>query len=446
MPEPKVKFIVNNFRAVAQAEIALDGISVLAGENGCGKSSISKLVYYAIFHLKKYDGILYKVMSSPKRKLSDALTDLYNELNVNESYIIDLTYADKEVEDYYFNAEYFDLLSENSAKYHYTERTKRILYESILNEVINIENITQRILNLKTRINDIENIKHKSVSEIFIFLNEIRTNINANIKKILVTKPNMLLYWKLESIFKQNISIENFEIIEFEGKLINNTQNRIYSLQSIENVSYLDTPMLMGKQQGYPYKKNNENEHWTYLNNTIRNEVNNCLSISNVYSNIQDVLNGTVEFKYRDSNNNFTYKRKDGKEIDLLNCATGLKSFAILQLLYQQNYLNDKTLLIIDEPEAHLHPQWIVEYARLIVLLHKKLGVKFLIASHHPQMISSIKYIAEKEVVDERVNFYLGEKATEFTYNFKNYGTDIEPIFASFNIAFDKMDQYAATE
>lgn len=130
----------------------------------------------------------------------------------------------------------------------------------------------------------------------------------------------------------------------------------------------------------------------------------------------------------------------------MLNCATGLKSFSILQLLYQQNYLNDKTLLIIDEPEAHLHPQWIVEYAKLIVLLHKEFGVKFLISSHHPQMISSIKYIAEKEKVDEKVNFNLGEKAEEYTYNFKNHHTDIEPIFASFNIAFDKMDEYAATE
>lgn len=50
MPEPKVKFVVNNFRAVAHAEIALDGIFVLTGENGCGKSSISKLVYYTILY------------------------------------------------------------------------------------------------------------------------------------------------------------------------------------------------------------------------------------------------------------------------------------------------------------------------------------------------------------------------------------------------------------
>ena len=35
--------------------------------------------------------------------------------------------------------------------------------------------------------------------------------------------------------------------------------------------------------------------------------------------------------------------------------------------------------MIIDEPEAHLHPQWIVEYARLIVLLHKKLVLNFLL-------------------------------------------------------------------
>jgi len=62
-------------------------------------------------------------------------------------------------------------------------------------------------------------------------------------------------------------------------------------------------------------------------------------------------------------------------------------------------------LLIIDEPEAHLHPQWIVEYARILVLLNKKLGVKFMIASHNPDMVSALRYISEKEEILQNVHF-----------------------------------------
>ena len=101
-------------------------------------------------------------------------------------------------------------------------------------------------------------------------------------------------------------------------------------------------------------------------------------------------------------------------------------------------------MLIIDEPESHLHPQWIVEYARMIVLLHKHIRVKFFLASHNPDMVSAIRYIAEKEGVLDNVNYYLAEKAEEaYLYNYRALGSDIAPIFGSFNIAIDRISQYS---
>ena len=133
--------------------------------------------------------------------------------------------------------------------------------------------------------------------------------------------------------------------------------------------------------------------------------------------------------------------------VNLLNSATGVKSFAILQLLYKNGFLGKNTLLIIDEPEVHLHPQWIVEYARIIVLLNKEIGVKFFIGSHNPDMIGAIKYIAEKEKVDDNLNFYIAEdKEKKLKYTYRSLGTDIEDIFKSFNIAIDRINLYGATE
>jgi len=441
MPKPKVKFIVKNFRAVANAEIALDGISVLTGENGCGKSSISKLVYYSIYYSKGYKKLVYDFFRSKKDKVYSALESLYQELKTDEDegIVIDLTtgnWNEIRIDDY------LEELSKKSYSNRYTAREKGVLYETVLNGLINLESDTRKIIGLEPNQHDTDNIQEKPVSGVFELLKEINKNVNENIEKILANKPAFLLFNKLGYIFRTEIRPENIELTEFKGKLFNNAQKRILSLHSISKLSYIDTPMSLGQYEHFYL--GTENEHWSHLNNTLRNDSNNCLSISNIDENVEDILNGNITYEYDRKGDDFTYKRKDGKVINLLNCATGLKSFAMLQLLFQQNYLNNETLLIIDEPEAHLHPQWIVEYARLIVLLHKRLGVKFLIASHHPQMISSIKYIAEKEGIDKKVNFYLGERATEFTYNFKNYHTDIEPIFASFNIAFDKMDQYAA--
>ena len=132
----------------------------------------------------------------------------------------------------------------------------------------------------------------------------------------------------------------------------------------------------------------------------------------------------------------------DGLIIELADSATGIKSFAILQMLLSHGLLNDKTLLILDEPEAHLHPQWIVEYARVLVLLNKRLGVRFMLASHNPDMVSALRYISEKEETLDDLNFYLSEEVENQQYIFRDLGVDIEPIFDSFNVAFDKISRY----
>lgn len=239
MPEPKVKFIVNNFRAVANAEIALDGISVLTGENGCGKSSISKLVYYGILYSKNYERIVNEIIDELSKRVCFALSDLCAELDIQ--YVNE--YARLPVIGKITVDHFLDKLSKNLNETLYTERTKGILYETILNEIIKIEIYTQNVINLKTKLYDLKEIKRKSISDILVFLKEISNNIDFNINKILATKPKSLLFLKLESIFKTSVPPENFEIIEFEGKLINNVQNRIYSLNTIMNISYIDTPI-----------------------------------------------------------------------------------------------------------------------------------------------------------------------------------------------------------
>jgi predicted ATPase len=141
----------------------------------------------------------------------------------------------------------------------------------------------------------------------------------------------------------------------------------------------------------------------------------------------------------------FRFKRIDGKTFSLMDVATGVKSFSIVQQLLKNGSITDKTLMIIDEPESHLHPQWIIEYARIIVLLNKEIGCKFFLASHNPDMVSAIRYISEKEGTLDKVNFYLAEKSKEaFKYKYTHLDKEIDPIFASFNIAIDRINQYGS--
>jgi len=100
------------------------------------------------------------------------------------------------------------------------------------------------------------------------------------------------------------------------------------------------------------------------------------------------------------------YFDKNGQKIDLVNTATGIKTFGIFQVLSQNNYLNKDTVLILDEPEVHLHPKWQLKMAKVIVELVKN-GVKVLVNSHSPYMIEALERYAEKAEVT--ADFYLAE-------------------------------------
>ena len=172
------------------------------------------------------------------------------------------------------------------------------------------------------------------------------------------------------------------------------------------------------------------------------------LSEKKLLSRIKNILHGEARFVESDSlfeeEGELRYHSVDHNvDININKTATGFKTFIYLQRLLENGYLNQESLLLIDEPEVHLHPQWIVEYARLLVLLNKELGLKIMLATHNPDMVAALRSIAEYENVLSNTHFYISERDPESSkYVYKDLGSDIEAIFASFNIALSRIQSY----
>lgn len=410
---------IEDFRAIKKAEIILDGITVVAGENGCGKSTLSKLLYYLFKTANEYE---FYLIDHIKGRLND-ITFLIDELFIS--------------------------IGIRHKPFHYgVYKTIESYHDSIR---VDIENIKKRIPAFEERnLNKTESLIRRlyailGTSELnsensintSILVEQMERQVNGIFESAYDQRDKRLSFL-LYSILEKGFSIDSFNgsfSLHEYGDLIYRTEAKeIGRVYSVEEVVYVDTPMIIGLDTS------DDNEYWRDTNNLLREKRGKGAngSLLQIQSTI---LSGEV-FE-TEMSRRLTFKRNDGKEFDLLNCATGVKSFAILQLLYKNGHLNDKTLLIIDEPEVHLHPQWIVEYARLMVLLNKELGVKFFIASHNPDMVSAIKYISEKEQTDGNLNYYLAEKEeNEFTYSYRHLGTEIDDIFGSFNIAIDRINLY----
>ena len=455
-----INMSVRDFRALKYADIAIDGITLVAGENGCGKSTLSKLLYYSVNNISNYDSLvrknLYRDMRDVAQLFEIMLRDLPEESedeSINRrSYINEIPNLVRNINDVdtplkILEDRWILLLRE----------VKKIYSDSAIDfsgEILGLDSsipISKRIrVSRMNRIlkvvlqDDIDDVNLEGNSEYNDVTHE--TDPFNKIEKFIFSKfeiasqaidsrPISLIEKELSKIFSESDLPTEFCIKEFGETILSRSIQSTSLLFSINDAIYIDNPMMFAVESS-------DNPHWNDLKSLLHGSGNTSNEISNLIS--AEIISGDVESV--DENyivNDFKFKRSDNAIFNLLDMATGIKSFSILQLLIKNGHLNDKTLLIIDEPESNLHPQWVVEYARVIVLLHKKFKVNLFLASHNPDMVSAIRYISEKEGVLDRVNFYLAEKDDgKFDYKYKWLRHDIEPIFESFNIAIDRIDRY----
>ena len=442
-----ITFNINEFRAINNAEVQLDGITVVAGENGSGKSTLSRLLYHTIKISKEYNALVRDNLVEELRDIVSALRTIIRDMQIfdrqdNRSSIrlsqLSLNLKeDEDLMDYYYRL---------SAHIDSIDNHIRILLDkqsNMDNRPYNKRSIIRAEHYIKLLSNLIDNSDIMLDAE--IIFNKLKdivlTKIKASIKNI-EYRPIWLFRKEISSIFSQKMDDAKFNFCEYDNP-ITDWDNKILREPSIiQNSIYIDTPMAIGYHldvRGYGY--------WNDLIYTLKNTKPNYSTSTNVetlFQNISgdNIVSGQVYFNDDIVSQEFVYKRNDGQIFNLEECATGIKAFGILQMLLRNGVLSKNTLLIIDEPEAHLHPQWIVEYARMIVLMHKLIGIKFFIASHNPDMVSAIRYIAEKEGILDSVSYYLANKTKDYSYTYESLGVDIDPIFESFNIALDRINQY----
>ncbi|HHD81741.1 MAG TPA: hypothetical protein ENK94_00945 [Campylobacterales bacterium] len=151
---------------------------------------------------------------------------------------------------------------------------------------------------------------------------------------------------------------------------------------------------------------------------------------------ITDIITGNLEF---DSSKFYYHKiiENSAIKVEMENTATGIKSFGIIQILNDNKFFVKKNLLVLDEPEVHLHPKWQLKMAKIIVELVKN-GVKVLVNSHSPYMIEALQRYGELENI--QADFYLAKDGYIKKENDSNSET-LAKTFEKLSEPFDVFEE-----
>lgn len=438
---------IRDFRSIEEASIDLDGITILSGLNASGKSTVSRLLYYIGHYANDYQDLL---KSDLFNEILPTLTFLYQNmvgLDVASftkfSLILDAIRNPDEV--FGLEDEIHSFIGLFRGVFERGVQVKRVDRER-LGKLLGRE-ISRRTSYLKA-LDDLDD----RVTEIYKRYN-----------KALIERPIAPLTRCIQSDFPGSGEdpLDHIVVQEGDTTILGQHRKSLGQFASLDNVFYIDTPMItmMPRSQGKDSKEAPLN--WRELIPLFYEEERSAIPLSeevrDILYDLETVSGGSIELPHpqvgvsRQSRSYFI--SKGGDRFPLTEAATGIKSFALLQCLLRKGLIHKQSVLILDEPEAHLHPQWIVEYARIILRMHHLLGVRFLIASHSPDFIQALYNIANSdqygEPVTEGLSFYLSEPSErEGTgrYTYRSIGNEIDDIFECFNLSFDKIDHYATGE
>ena len=400
-----MKLSIRNVGKLEKADVEINGITVITGENDTGKSTVGKVlwsVFNSFFEIKK-------------QIRTDKISSILEELRRVSSM---------------------------------QDIRNNLVHSSIVEYDLDLNDFLKQLEKKLEVLNDVRGLDDESKDELKDTLEKIKKRINLSDDEIMkkITQINF------NKEFNSQINNLNFlEEGNIDLKIKNKNINLIISNDKIqikdffslyENVMLLDNPRIIDNLAENIILSANkifsiiENLHNSKFISMLRNDksstvTDNILNEEKLFE-IEEKLNKIVDGKFLKKDFGvYFYRNKSGKEINIKNLSTGFKVFSIIKLLIQNNQLSENGTIILDEPEIHLHPEWQLKFAELIVLLQKEFNMHILLTTHSPYFVSAIEVFSEKYKIDDKCKYYVAE-------NKGNSGV-IKDITGNTNIIFKKM-------
>lgn len=420
---------IEGVRAVSRADIQISGLTVLCGPNCAGKSTIARILEDSIEANLYFDhrhrneilvGYINQVLENFQKclfslKVEESGSPLFSSVRWILRSLTSCDEAKKDLDDI------SELFTNVFAQKNWRQANPSGREMQVLADKLKVKNAT------------LEKIEAALWASLKKLSDELMATVDERLSYDLFLQAEM----SSPVLWRGNVDICEAEerVLSYRGE--SNSEYR--RLISVRDVIYIESPLVTSMEwsDGRLSLKGNFASLHTYKRTHVNED-----EIADAFAK---VMRGSVRLKKSPSGRQrWMYCRADKKEFPLVECATGLKAFSLLSTLYAHGCLNSETVLIIDEPEAHLHPQWVVEYAKMIVSLVSTFGVRTLIASHDPDMINALQAFASARGIEDRTHFYQAIPdggAASYCYKYLDRKMDVGRIFDTFNKVYPAIDK-----
>lgn len=393
-----MKLVLENIGLLKKAEINLNHLTVIAGENDNGKSTVGKVIFCVIKAMSRYKEDLQE---SKEYKITEKLNELFflfrrilsNDAPSNIDLIRQFQLLLNSNKSLFFLQSFEDLVKQLKSQTHGFEAEEIIKFEKLSQEIKLIIDTPEN------KIQSIESALNKAFSA------EFDQSILQNNKKtgLIQIYENELMLFELEvhgnnkiKLIKEPEPIEINDVTFIESPLVLSFHDLLIRSQSGFDMNKRGTNRL-----GIPYTTLHTKDLFDKLKER------NILDINDfgVDQFVKKIIEGDIN--YHNDRRDFIFKRNQ-EEISIKNTASGIKSFGLLQLLAKNGFIHKNAMLVFDEPENHLHPKWQLKFAELLVRLAGK-GIFILVSSHSPYMIEALKRYSELSELEIEPRFYLAK-------------------------------------
>lgn len=418
-----MRLSIQNLAKIKNAEIELNGITVIAGDNDTGKSTVGKALYAMFNGFVNMDRIIHNQRC---HSLSNAIINTVAEIvpiSHKNSTLLGGNFGDIiEFSKVLQNEQIltYDNIIEKGKEYVLT------IYNVNLNDILDDE----KYVELERRIRKIlqvtnEEISRQRVSNMFsrVFqyqINSLQTKNDASVK--MQIKSNMVSTVISENICK---SVE-------------------YDFNISHNAVYVDNPFVID---------NVSSGFWGgdfVLSRDLAARLSDQIDIDVVTSIVNEkdlskvfaIINQAVPGEFDQEDNKLVLRRGAWKEpLNAANLSAGVKAFAILKILIQNHQLREKDVLILDEPEIHLHPEWQILYAEFLVLFQKVFDLTILLTTHSPYFLNAIEVFSRKYDRLDKVNYYKTKVEDDNMVTLVEVTDNIDEIYGSMAAPFNRLNE-----